>query len=205
VTVETGVIQYFDEFVDSSDRELILEELEYALWRPSFTYVHPESGDGEYRVTDFRVSETAHQELFSDELLGYVGRVEASLQDKFGVDLSTLEYWQATRYRPGGHFDYHLDAGYWDDHYAGDRVRTFLLFLTTPKAGGGTDFRALDVLVEGVAGRLLVWDNLFFDGSPDYRMMHSGTPLIAGEKVTLVTWERQKTFRLPARVPGEGE
>jgi hypothetical protein len=58
-----------------------------------------------------------------------------------------------------------LDAGYWDDHYAGDRILTFLLYLRTSLKGGGTYFRALDTYVDARAGRLLVWENLFPNGS----------------------------------------
>jgi prolyl 4-hydroxylase len=126
--------------------------------------------------------------------------VEDQLARSFELDVADLEWWQATRYPVGGMLGYHLDSGYWDDHYAGDRVATFLLYLTTPLEGGGTHFRALDVLVEAQAGRLLAWNNLFPDGRPNHSMIHAGTPVMAGDKVTLVTWQRQRPFRLDAAV-----
>jgi hypothetical protein len=62
------------------------------------------------------------------------------------------------------------------------------------RAGGGTHFRALDLLVEARAGRLLTWKELVAGGTND-SMTHAGTPVSEGEKITLVTWQRQRRFR----------
>ena len=113
----------------------------------------------------------------------------------FGVNPDHLEPWQATKYQIGGKFDYHLDAGYWTKHPAGERILTFLIYLTTPQKGGGTRFRALDLYVEANAGRLLVWNNLFSDGNCNHMMIPSFTPLEKGEKITLVSWRREYKFR----------
>lgn len=185
-----------DGFVSEVGCAEILDELDCALWRASLTYEMQPDRSYKDVLTDVRISDTAHQEWFSDELVERLVGVEAGLTERFGVDPVDLEWWQATRYGAGGRFDHHLDAGYWDDHYAGDRVRSFLVYLNTPAGGGGTYFRALDVSVEARAGRLLAWDNLFPDGRPDHRMIHSGTPVIEGTKTTLVTWQRQRRFRL---------
>jgi prolyl 4-hydroxylase len=184
-----------DGFLSSSECREILSELQHAFWKPSLTYQL--QTDDTYRsvLTDERVSETAHQEIFGQELVEMLAPIEERLTECFDVDPASLEWWQATRYPIGGVFNYHLDAGTWDGYYAGERVRTFLVFLTTPLDGGGTDFRALDLLVDARAGRLLAWNNLFADGRTNHSMIHAGTPLRDGEKVTLVTWQRQKRFR----------
>jgi hypothetical protein len=193
-----------DGFLSAPECDQILNELDYAFWRPSLTYQRQSDDTYKNVLADTRVSDTAHHDMFPDGLIELLATVESRLEASFDAPRATLEWWQATRYPVDGKFDYHLDAGYWEDHHAGDRVRTFLLFLTTPAAGGGTHFRALDVLVEAKAGRLLVWDNLFADGTPDHRMIHSGTPLREGRKVTLLTWQRQRRFR-PAAAPTTGD
>lgn len=184
-----------DDFLSPGECEQIRAELDFTFWRPSLTYERQPDEVYRHVLTETRVSETAHQDLFSNELLVLLGEIEARLSTSFAVDLLMLESWQATRYPIGGKFDYHLDSGYWDDHYAGDRVRTFLIYLATPVAGGGTHFRALDVLVEARERRLVVWEDLFPDGSPNHSMIHAGLPVLAGEKITLVTWQRQRAFR----------
>jgi prolyl 4-hydroxylase len=200
----TEHLETIDDFVSAAECAELLAELRHALWKPSRTYER--QSDNTYRnVAAYdRVSESAQQDFFGDGLVDRLACVEARLVDCFGVDPDRLEWWQATRYPIGGMLGYHLDAGYWDGHYAGDRARTFLLYLTTPTEGGGTHFRALDLLVEARARRLVVWDDLFADGSPNHSMIHAAAPVRAGEKVTLVTWERQRSFRSPPEA-GAGE
>ena len=195
----TDGVQAVDGFVSAAECRGLLAELEHALWKPSRSY--KTQADDTFRnvpADDDRLSETAHQEFFSETLITLLGVVEQRLAGSFGLDVAELEWWQATRYPIGGMLDYHLDSGYWEGHYAGDRTATFLLYLTTPLDGGGTHFRALDVLVEAKAGRLAAWKNLFGDGRPNHSMIHAGAPVLAGEKVTLVTWRRQRPFRTAA-------
>ena len=191
-----GQVWVFDDFLSIEESRDLLSEVRIAFWEPSLTYQKQDDGRHRNVLTDFRLSETAHQEWFNPDLNAQIIEVEKRITQLFDVDPAFMEAWQATDYPPNGHFDYHLDAGYWDDHYAGDRILTFLLYLTTPEEGGGTHFRALDLYVEAKAGRLLVWNNLFANGDCDHRMIHSGTPLLKGNKTTLVSWQRQKKYRL---------
>jgi prolyl 4-hydroxylase len=191
----TSEIFFIDGFLSGEECSNILEELEVAPWQPSLTY--RKQVDGVYRneLSPLRVSETAYQDLFTNKLKAMLRRIEKRLQKLVTFDVANLEYWQATNYPRKGEFYYHLDSGYWNGHYAGDRIHTFLLYLNTPLKGGGTHFRALDIYVEAMAGRLLVWDNLFPNGDCSHRMIHSSVPLLRGKKTTLVTWQRQKKFR----------
>lgn len=185
-----------DGFLSNKECSNILRELDYTLWRPSLAFER--QTDGGYQDvmnTTFRVSETAFENWFGNELNLMITKIESRLQEIVAFDPSHLEPWQATSYPRNGHVDFHLDAGYWENDPSGDRVVTFLIYLTTPKKGGSTYFRAFDFDIEAMAGRLVVWNNLFPDGRPDYRMVHSGTPLIQGKKITLVTWVRQRRCR----------
>jgi len=194
-TFVTSEIFFIEGFISEEKCSRILEELEIAPWQPSLTYRKQKDGTRRNMLSPFRVSKTAHQSWFGDELNAMLRLIEKRLQTLFGLDSANLEYWQATDYHRRGKFDYHLDAGYWGNHYAGERILTFLLYLNTPLKGGETHFRALDVNVEAKAGRLLVWENLFPNGDCNHRMIHSATPLLRGKKTTLVTWQRQKKFR----------
>jgi prolyl 4-hydroxylase len=185
-----------DDFISPDECNLVLGELEFASWRRSMTYVLQADGSRLDELSPLRVSETAQQKWFSEELAELLANLELRMRSIANFDIANLEYWQATRYPRKGTFYYHLDAGYWDDHYAGDRIFTFLLYLTTPSRGGGTHFRALDKKIEARAGRLAVWDNLFPSGGCNHRMIHSSVPLLSGRKVTLITWARQGVFRV---------
>jgi prolyl 4-hydroxylase len=186
---------FIDHFLTEDECSSILDELDCAYWQPSLTYQQQADGNFLNVLTAMRVSKTAHEEWFSRELNAILKRIEKRLNKLFGVDPADLESWQATDYCRNGKFDYHLDAGYWEGHHAGDRILTFLLYLSTPLKGGGTHFRALDQYVHAKAGRLVVWNNLFADGESNHRMIHSSTPVLKGRKTTLVTWQRQKRYR----------
>jgi len=196
-------IVVIDGFLSPKESRFVREELEVTFWEPSLTYQPQPSGVYENRLLPFRVSESAQQMWFGDEVIGALDRIEKRLESIFRLEASYLEQWQATRYERQGKFDYHLDAGYWGEHHAGERILTFVLNLETASRGGGTHFRALDIYVEPRAGRLLIWNNLFPSGDADHRMIHSSTPLLRGKKTTLVSWLRQKQFRLPDVSPAE--
>ncbi|MEO8001815.1 MAG: 2OG-Fe(II) oxygenase [Arenimonas sp.] len=185
-----------DDFLSQEECKFILDDLQFALWRPSMTYMLQKDGKRKDVMSPLRVSETAQQRFFSEELQEKMVEIESRLQQLIKLEVNNLENWQATDYPNGGTFFYHMDSGYWESHYAGDRIYTFLLYLTTPEKGGGTHFRALDRKVNAKAGRLIIWNNLFANGDSNHRMIHSSMPLLKGKKTTLVTWLRQKKFRL---------
>lgn len=193
-TLAESAVVVLDDFLSKAECDQILGELEFTLWQPSLTYQQLPNGEYRNLLTRQRVSRTAHDDWFSDELQAVLRTIEARLRALFDGPFH-LEPWQATDYSRRGKFDYHLDSGYWDDHWAGERILTFLFYLNTPLKGGGTHFRALDKYVEAKAGRLLAWNNLFVNGDSNARMIHSGTPVRQGRKTTLVTWQRQSKYR----------
>lgn len=192
--VSEDSIQIVDDFLSRKECRFVLDELKYVLWRPSLTYMLHKDGVRRDVLSPLRVSETAQQRWFSEELLEFIAEVELRLKKHIDLDVTHLESWQATDYPYQGKFYYHMDSGYWETHHAGDRIYSFLLYLTTPKKGGGTHFRALDRQVDAKAGRLLIWNNLFENGNSNHRMIHSSMPLYEGKKTTLVSWLRQKRF-----------
>jgi prolyl 4-hydroxylase len=192
-----------DGFLSSRECRTILRELADSSWHSSMVLRH---GASRYRTEvqeNYRASLTTRHQWFSAELRRLVTEIEARLQRAFGSDRRTLEWWQATRYEPGDHFDYHLDAGSWGRSKAGERARTYLLFLDSPARGGETHFRALDVRVRPKPGRLLVWQNLLPSGGCDHAMVHAGLEVKKGVKTTLVTWERQRPVRTVKGEEGE--
>jgi prolyl 4-hydroxylase len=193
----TDTVACYDDFLSAEECQGILEELDIAFWQPSKVIRLKDDDKYSEELSSMRVSHTAAQEWFSKKLMAVLKKIEKRICRLHQTPANHLEYWQATKYPFRGKFDYHHDAGYWDLHPAGERVRTFLLYLDTPKKGGETHFRALDISVDARAGRLLTWDNLFANGDCNHRMVHSGKPLLKGSKTTLVTWERQKKFRIP--------
>jgi prolyl 4-hydroxylase len=172
-----------------------LDELDFAFWRPSTVVNRARDGSVYSHVSLVRVSETTSESWFTPELRALLRRVERRLCTKLGVERNRFEEWQAVRYRRGGRFDYHLDAGFWSGEPAGEREWTVLLYLDTPPAGGATRFKELGLDVQAVAGRLLVWNNLLEPGIANPWMLHAGAPVRRGCKTILVTWIRERPAR----------
>jgi hypothetical protein len=188
-------IGYVDLFLSPDDVRFVTEELQYSYWQPSPTYEALPDGTRRNVVNSFRSSESAYYHWFTPKLLDFLADIDRQISTAFGFERECLEPWQATRYNPGGSFEFHRDSGYWADHPAGERIATFLLHLVAADAGGSTSFRALGFDVPPAPGRLVFWLNLHDNGQADYRMIHSGTPVEKGTKVTLATWQRQRAFQ----------
>ena len=188
-------LRWTDGFLSERACRRILEELEISFWKPSSVIARQWDGSLRSYGSTRRVSETAHEQWFSPELLRELRRIEKRVAVILDAEVARFEQWQATRYRRGGRFDSHLDTGYWADEPAGEREKTVVIYLDTPGAGGGTRFEALDIVVEAKAGRLLTWDNLLGDGEKNPRMLHAAVPVASGIKTVLVTWVRQRKVR----------
>jgi hypothetical protein len=182
---------WMDGFLSRRECEAMLEELRWAFWKPSAVVTRAAGGRLHSSVTATRVSESTHEEWFTDELCRQIAKVEKRLR-AFGVLPERCESWQATRYHPGGTFDYHFDSGYWAAEPAGERERTVLVYLERPAEGGSTRFRELSLDVEPAPGRLLIWNNLLPGGERNPAMLHSAAPVVRGTKTVLVTWTRER-------------
>jgi 2OG-Fe(II) oxygenase superfamily len=188
-------IGYIDNFLSPDDVSFVTGELQFAYWRPSPTYQAQPDGTARDVVNSFRTSDSAYYHWFTPKLLAFLANLDERVSTLFKFDRECLEPWQATRYKPGGSFEFHRDSGYWNDHPAGDRITTFLLHLVAAEVGGATSFRALGFDVPAVPGRLVFWLNLHDDtGLADHRMIHSGAPVKKGIKLTLASWQRQRPF-----------
>jgi hypothetical protein len=187
-------IGYLDQFLSAEDVAFVTSELRYAYWRPSPTYQAMPDGTRQDVVNTFRTSESAYYHWFTPKLLEFLAGVDRRISSAFRFQRECLEPWQATRYQPGGSFEFHRDSGYWSDHPSGERITTFLLHLVAAEVGGSTTFRALGLDVPPAPGRLVFWLNLHDNGVADYRMIHSGAPVEKGTKLTLASWQRERPF-----------
>jgi prolyl 4-hydroxylase len=184
-----------DGFLKTSVCEKIIEELEYCFWTRSKVVLRRSNNRIEDAESAARLSETAHEYFFTRPLTRMIRGIESRVSRQLGEPVERFEAWQATRYGPGGTFNYHYDCGHWRQEPAGDRKFTVLIYVKSPKRGGSTHFRELDLGVTPAAGRLLMWRNLHSDGSRNDGMIHSSLPVEQGTKIALVTWVRERASR----------
>lgn len=191
---EEGLV-VLDDFVAATTCRKILQELEFSHWGDSAVVKYNGDELSPAYFSDTRSSQTSGQVWFSDELNGYLAGIEEKLAALLRTKTNRFEEWQATRYGKDDKFDYHVDCGNWHNTAAGERKRTFLLYLEAPAKGGETHFRALNRTILPRRGRMVVWNNLLPNGNCNFGMIHAGLPVVKGRKTILVSWERQKKLR----------
>jgi prolyl 4-hydroxylase len=193
-----GVV-WVDGYLSAGQCARMIEELGFSFWRPSTVIDRAGGGGFVTHTSAVRRSATTTEEWFTPELLRDLSRLETRLCRALRLPRARLEEWQATSYERGDRFKTHHDAGFFAGEAAGERTFTLLVCLSAPADGGATEFPDLDLAIAPRAGRLLVWQNLLFDGRVDPRMRHAARPVLSGTKLMLVTWARQRPIRTQTR------
>jgi prolyl 4-hydroxylase len=127
--------------------------------------------------------------------------VDRRIADLLGIDRIHGEPLQGQRYQEGQRFREHADFFYIDEPYwaeyephGGQRTWTAMIYLNEPGAGGATRFKLLDFQVEPKVGRILIWNNMALDGSPNPWTLHEGMPVESGTKYIVTKWYRERQF-----------
>jgi prolyl 4-hydroxylase len=130
-----------------------------------------------------------------------VADVETRIAALLGIDPAHGEPLQGQRYQVGQCFKEHADFFYVDQPYwaeyephGGQRTWTAMIYLNEPEAGGATAFKLLGMAIEPRLGRILIWNNMAVDGSPNPWTNHEGQPVEAGAKYIVTKWYRERKF-----------
>ncbi|MDP2427247.1 MAG: 2OG-Fe(II) oxygenase [Methylobacter sp.] len=108
---------------------------------------------------------------------------------------------QVLQYEPGQEYRPHLD---WFDasipgsakqlKRGGQRVGTFVVYLTDVEAGGSTIFPNLGIEVYPRKGSAVYFSNINEAGQPCRDTLHGGSPVITGTKVVATYWQRERFY-----------
>jgi prolyl 4-hydroxylase len=130
-----------------------------------------------------------------------VVEIDARIANLVGIDKGHGEPLQGQRYQQGQQFREHadffyIDEPYWADYepHGGQRTWTAMIYLNEPGAGGATRFKLLDIAIAPRLGRILIWNNMALDGSPNPWTLHEGMPVDAGAKYIVTKWYRERPF-----------
>ena len=148
-------------------------------------------------IAQFRTSETCDL----DPCHPLVDTLRRRLSDLTGIPLSRAEPLQGQRYAPRQEFRPHTDTFNPDgaDYFlhcaeAGQRSWTAMLYLNRPEDGGATRFKAIGKTIQPETGKLILWNNLLADGSPNDATLHQGMRVRRGTKYVLTQWYRERPF-----------
>ena len=149
------------------------------------------------KYEDVRTSYSCNLNVHDPLIAGVDMRISALL----GMDGIHGEPLQGQRYEEGQRFREHadffyIDQPYWAEYepHGGQRTWTAMIYLNEPGAGGATRFKLLDFQVEPKCGRILIWNNMALDGSPNPWTQHEGMPVESGSKYIVTKWYRERQF-----------
>lgn len=118
-----------------------------------------------------------------------------------GIDPAHAEPMQGQRYEVGQEFKAHTD--YFEPNgtdyekycsVSGQRTWTVMLYLNEVEAGGVTRFKAIDKMVEPEVGKVLAWNNLRANGTPNPSTLHHAMKVRAGTKYVITQWFRERPW-----------
>uniref|UniRef100_F1MJQ4 procollagen-proline 4-dioxygenase n=1 Tax=Bos taurus TaxID=9913 RepID=F1MJQ4_BOVIN len=189
------IVRYYDVMSDE-EIERIKEIAKPKLARA--TVRDPKTGV--LTVASYRVSKSSWLEEDDDPV---VARVNLRMQHITGLTVKTAELLQVANYGMGGqyepHFDFSrrpFDSGLKTE---GNRLATFLNYMSDVEAGGATVFPDLGAAIWPKKGTAVFWYNLLRSGEGDYRTRHAACPVLVGCKWVSNKWfhERGQEFLRP--------
>ncbi|XP_063784254.1 prolyl 4-hydroxylase subunit alpha-2 isoform X2 [Pseudophryne corroboree] len=155
---------------------------------------------GVLTVANYRVSKSAWLEEYDDPV---VARVNKRMQYITGLTAATAELLQVANYGMGGQYEPHFDFSRrpFDPNLKtdGNRLATYLNYMSDVQAGGATVFPDFGAAVWPRKGTAVFWYNLFRSGEGDYRTRHAACPVLVGSKWVSNKWfhERGQEFLRP--------
>lgn len=146
---------------------------------------------------EYRTSHSCHMDPEHPLVRALSDRIVAMM----GIDAANGETIQGQRYTAGQEYRLHCDYFPVNDTYwphmrkqGGQRCWTAMIYLNTAEAGGETWFPHAGFMVPPIEGRLIVWNNLLPDGSPNDGTLHAARPVEAGTKYVLTKWFRERPW-----------
>ncbi|XP_072881491.1 prolyl 4-hydroxylase subunit alpha-1b isoform X1 [Hemitrygon akajei] len=155
---------------------------------------------GVLETAHYRISKSAWLSGYEDPV---ISRINKRIEDITGLDVSTAEELQVANYGVGGQYEPHFDFGRKDEPDAfkelgtGNRIATWLFYMSDVAAGGATVFPEVGAAVWPQKGTAVFWYNLFPSGEGDYSTRHAACPVLVGNKWVSNKWihERGQEFR----------
>lgn len=157
---------------------------------------------GDLETAHYRISKSAWLKNSEHEV---VKRVSQRVEDITGLNVQTAEELQVVNYGIGGHYEPHYDFARREEKNAfknlgtGNRIATWLNYMSDVEAGGATVFPMLGVTLWPEKGSAAFWFNLHRSGDGDLLTRHAACPVLVGSKWVSNKWfhEIGQEFRHP--------
>ncbi|XP_015239359.1 PREDICTED: prolyl 4-hydroxylase subunit alpha-3 [Cyprinodon variegatus] len=185
LSLQPHVVLYHD-FITGAEAEDIKQLAQSGLKRSVVA-----SGKKQ-ETADYRISESAWLKGSEGSI---VGRLDQRISVLTGLNVKHPygEFLQVVNYGIGGHYEPHFDHATSPTSpvfklKTGNRVATFMIYLSSVEAGGSTAFIYANFSVPVVAKSALFWWNLHRNGQGDEDTLHAGCPVLIGDKWVANKW-----------------
>lgn len=132
-----------------------------------------------------------------------ITNVSTKLSKLVNIPINNAELFQLVYYNIGDQYKPHFDAFNYETEDGkknwepgGQRMVTVLAYLNDVEQGGGTGFPELNITIPAKKGNIVVFHNTINNNSAHPKInpksLHSGMPVIKGEKWLVNLWFRQK-------------
>ncbi|XP_026233621.1 prolyl 4-hydroxylase subunit alpha-3 [Anabas testudineus] len=148
---------------------------------------------GEKQATaDYRISKSAWLKGSAHSIVDKLDQ-RISMVTGLNVKHPYGEYLQVVNYGIGGHYEPHFDHATSPSSpvfklKTGNRVATFMIYLSSVEAGGSTAFIYTNFSVPVVEKAAIFWWNLHRNGQGDVDTLHAGCPVLIGDKWVANKW-----------------
>ena len=149
--------------------------------------------------SEVNVARTSRGMFFERGETGVIDRVEKRIAALLDWPVQNGEGLQVLHYQPGAEYKPHYD--YFDPVHPGSapilkrgdqRVGTVLMYLNTPRKGGGTTFPDVGFEVAPIKGNAVFFS--YDRAHVNTKSLHGGAPVIEGEKWVATKWLREREF-----------
>ncbi|XP_066538828.1 prolyl 4-hydroxylase subunit alpha-3 [Hoplias malabaricus] len=143
-------------------------------------------------TADYRISKSAWLKDSAHPTISNVDR-RITLLTGLNVQLPYAEHLQVVNYGIGGHYEPHFDHATSTSSplyrfNSGNRMATFMIYLSSVEAGGSTAFIYANFSVPVVENSALFWWNLHRNGQGNGDTLHAGCPVLVGDKWVANKW-----------------
>ncbi|XP_029028312.1 prolyl 4-hydroxylase subunit alpha-3 isoform X2 [Betta splendens] len=143
-------------------------------------------------AAEYRISKSAWLKGSAHSIVGKLDH-RISMLTGLKVHHPYGEYLQVVNYGIGGHYEPHFDHATSPSSpvfrlKTGNRVATFMIYLSSVEAGGSTAFIYANFSVPVVEKAAIFWWNLRRNGQGDVDTLHAGCPVLIGDKWVANKW-----------------
>ena len=145
---------------------------------------------------EFSQIRTSRGMFFEENESPLIMKIENRISSLMHVPIAHAEGLQVLHYEPGQEFKEHYDyfgAGSPSSH--NNRISTLIIYLNDVEEGGETTLPKLGVTVKPVKGSAIYFEYFYNNQELNELTLHSGEPVIRGEKWVATQWMRKQRIR----------